>query len=306
VQIAKRDVGGRIVALDHERSWFDAQATTRVRIGSPRVRPIRDLIAVDPDRRVRAIDDQRFVEPLHVIRDDAPRVLSSENSTRAAIHRLRPITVFEPVMDLALVPVHLFARDAAKEDPGVEIRGVRDALKLQNEITVRFLRFQLATPVCNVQAAVLVHAEYTWHFRVRLPAGQIVTVEDRRKAEWLQRDVANSESPLRTLQPDVTARERMRVRVLDDALIISRDGDMALLDPDIQSGPRCLRLCSFGRLALDKAPGRVLRVSPADANFVTTRSRIMRVRGGRQQDTADSMRVALILKAQVAGTEGCR
>jgi len=127
----------------------------------------------------------------------------------------------------------LFARDAAKEDSGVEIRGVRDALELQNEITVRFFRFQLATPVFNVQAAILGHAEYAWHFRIRFPAGQIVTIEDGRKAEGLQRDAADAESPPRTLEPDINACERMRVRVPNDALVISRNGDMTLLDPDI-------------------------------------------------------------------------
>ena len=110
------------------------------------VRPVGDLIAIDPNTDVRPDGDNRFGEPLHVLGVDAPRILTPKDPPSAAIDRFGRVAIMDLILNLALIAIGQIARDTAKEDPRIESFGVSPATGLQNKIAQQLLTFQLPAP----------------------------------------------------------------------------------------------------------------------------------------------------------------
>lgn len=99
-------------------------------MGFASVGPIGDLVSVNPDCDVVVAGNDRFVKPLFILSDNASGVLATEDATGATIFRCGWVITLPAVLNLTLVPHHLVAGDAAKEDSGIETFEMTDALEL--------------------------------------------------------------------------------------------------------------------------------------------------------------------------------
>ena len=137
-QIAERQVGGWIVALQTDWTGFDFGASARIWIAGASVFPVGHLEAIDPDGEARAVSDQGHVEPLVVVRDDPSGFCAAKDGSRAGVvFRLSSVVIGENVFDLELVAVRrcfFGAGDQAEEDSAVQSVAVCFGFELKCEV----------------------------------------------------------------------------------------------------------------------------------------------------------------------------
>lgn len=129
-EIAERDVGRRVVPLDHDGARFKTQALARVGVRAAIIQPIDHLITVHPRRNVSPIGNHRLEKPFLVIRDDQPCVDPTKDSARATIDRLAAVALLDAIVDLTFVSIHRTARNTPKEDARIQLLGICDAFSL--------------------------------------------------------------------------------------------------------------------------------------------------------------------------------
>src|SRR5262249_48775579 len=132
----------------------EPQAVARVFTLRPRVRPVCDLVPIDPGREVVAVCDERHREPLAVGRDDLPGWLSAVDRPGAEIDRLGAVVVLPLVANLHLVALLILVRQAAEEDAAIEVVAVGDALALEDEVGKGLFRLQIAGAVLDTDSVV--------------------------------------------------------------------------------------------------------------------------------------------------------
>ena len=86
-------------------------------MGGSLIRPVGNLVSIDPNADMRPRSNDRFGKPGQVIGDYLTCGCPAKNPTRTAIDRLVSALVRVLVLDLAFVTVHQFPWNAAKEQP---------------------------------------------------------------------------------------------------------------------------------------------------------------------------------------------
>lgn len=142
VQAVESDFAVCIVRLQHDCASLCSEPFPRIVAWYACVLPVNYLHAVHPSAHPRPISDDSQKGLICCIRKNCFGVLTSENGSHSRIDRTTPIFL-EAMMDLAFVPVHVFARYATKEQSGIDI--VRKGLdgNLEAAIRVRLKQFDV-------------------------------------------------------------------------------------------------------------------------------------------------------------------
>ena len=106
--------------MENDTAGFQALPSPWVGVGLTLIGPVGDLEAIDPYGDSWAIGDDRFREPLLIVRVDASRVGATKDAAGSTVLRIAALSVFELVLDLAFVAIHEFTGNAAEENTGVQ------------------------------------------------------------------------------------------------------------------------------------------------------------------------------------------
>lgn len=118
------------MALKHDRTGFGTKPFTRVLVGSSRIGPGDDRDPFDPRGDRWPVGHDRDMHWLVLVAQNRLGVLAPEDRTGARIDGPASV-LFETVMDLTLVSIHVFAGNAAKEDPRIDVLSQRQRGRLE-------------------------------------------------------------------------------------------------------------------------------------------------------------------------------
>ena len=183
--------------------------------------------------------------------------------------------------------------DVAEKDARVQVLAAGVDFQLQHEVAQRMLELQLTWPVLHADGVLGRDRKLALLAGKLLPAGQIPAIEDRLQFQRLELDVAKLDRPGVELQADQPATERPRVDVVERALAVDGDGEMAGLGLDREGVPLAGGIAAFGLLATHEAAGgKWADCRLGDVQLVAIGGRVGGFGGRAQEDAAVGIRGA--------------
>jgi len=178
-EIAEAEIGRRIVSLNAEMSGGSAQALAGIVVGLACVDPVGDGIAVHPDGKLWAASCDGHREPFEVRGNDFSGGDAAIDSSGSEIDRLTAVVTVPLIANLRFVAVGgiLFcACDGTEEDAGIEVLSVGEDFRLQDEISVLIIGFEIPATVFDMKFA-FIDVERAFSTGDEMPAGQVVSLQ---------------------------------------------------------------------------------------------------------------------------------
>ena len=259
----------------------------------PRVFPVAGLDAVDPDRKMAAMGDDRLVEELSIFGNDLAGRNVEVESPGAEVMGLPAVAVAELVSDLRLVPAPEDPLLPPEEDAAVGVVAgvgrIGADRQLQHQILELLLGLQLSGALLHVEDAVP-HRPFMHVVPVGTidlpPTVQVLSIEQRAQSQRLELDVAELDGLVHVvLQPDRTHGMR-RVVGIENFPAVELDHKAASHGTNFVLVPlAALEPGRFGLDVEDQAAGVVaLRLAVEDLQFIP--GLVRRTPAGRAQKDA--------------------
>ena len=154
-------------------------------------------------------------------------ILATEDRSGSRIDGPASI-LFEAVMDLALVSIHVFAGNAAEEDPRVDVLGQRQRVGLQAKVRMGLQQLDVSATTLELDRTGIGKRRLDltcWLVPIALVGfGQYAVTDGS------QTDIPELDGSFAKLQSDLSGRQARGVFVVSRLLPIDPDLDMILID----------------------------------------------------------------------------
>lgn len=215
------------MALQHDSSSFGTKSFSGVIIWGSGVGPKNDRYTFDPSCEGRAIGYDCDMNRFTFVTEDSFGILATEDRAGARIDRASSI-IFESVMDLAFVAVHVFAWDAAKEDSRVHVFRQSQSGGLQAHICVWLEEFDMSSSTFEENSSSV--AERRFDRSSGFVPVTFVCVGKNAVADGANAYISESDLAFAKLQTDFASCKASGVVVVDRLLSVYPALNVSLID----------------------------------------------------------------------------